>query len=468
MRLDSVTLAAVVGGSVQGPVALFSGLSIDSRAVSEGDLFVALKGPRHDAHDFLPQALRKAAGAIVSRPVAPDAIPPGATVIRVGDTLAALTALARYVRDTVRPRVVGITGSVGKTTTKELAAGILSERYATARTEGNLNNAIGLPLSVARLDEGTEVLVAEMGMSTPGEIKALSELLRPDVGVVTAVAPVHLMNFASVDGIEAAKAEILSGMAPSAVFVANADDPRSLSISRRHPGAVLLYGLLAGGPLDATATAIVEEEGRTRFVLHLRGASADVVLPLPGRHNVSNFLAAAAAASALGVTAAEAARAAASLAPVRHRGEVKALPGGGLLYDDSYNSSPVALRAAFAAFEAAAAGRRKVAVVGEMLELGHRSRELHAEAGRELALRVDRLVAVRGDAEAIAAGARKAGADPLTVHSVPDVDAAIPLVRELLHPGDALFVKGSRGVALDRLVDALEPLLLALEVPKVP
>lgn len=457
MRFDSVTLAAVAGGTVAGPVALFSGVSIDSRSVADGDLFVALKGERHDGHDFLAQALEKASGALVSRPVPPGSVPPGATLVRVPDTLAALRALSRYVRDALRPRVVGVTGSVGKTTTKELTAALAATRYRVAKTSGNLNNTIGLPLEVARMDEDAEVLVAEMGMSTPGEIRLLSELVRPDVGVVTAVAPVHLAGFASLDGIEAAKAEILSGMGRASVFVANADDPRSLSIAARHTGPVLRYGLSGATGLDATASGLVAEGTGTSFVLRLRGETARVSLPLPGRHNVSNFLAAAAAASALGVGAEDAARAAPRLLPARHRGQVRALAGGGLLYDDSYNSSPVALAAAFAAFETAAGARRKVAVVGEMLELGPLSRQLHAEAGREIGRRADLLVAVRGDAEALAGGAVAAGAPPASVLFAADAEAAEAAVRERLSPGDALFVKGSRGVGLDRLVDALLP-----------
>ena len=187
MKSNSVTLAAVTGGTVYGPVSFFSGFSIDSRTVAVGDLFVAIPGPNHDGHDFLSQALAVATGALVSRAVPPDALPDGKCVVRVSDTLAALLAWARYVLDCVRPRVVAITGSVGKTTTKELAAEILARRFSVARTTGNRNNGIGLPLDVAGIAEGTEVAVLEMGMSTPGEIRLLSELVRPAVGVVTAV-----------------------------------------------------------------------------------------------------------------------------------------------------------------------------------------------------------------------------------------------------------------------------------------
>lgn len=455
MKSNSVTLAAVTSGTVYGPVSFFSGFSIDSRTVAVGDLFVAIPGPNHDGHDFLSQALAVATGALVSRAVPPDALPDGKCVVRVADTLAALRAWARYVLDCVRPRVVAITGSVGKTTTKELAAEILARRFSVARTTGNRNNGIGLPLDVAGIAEGTEVAVLEMGMSTPGEIRLLSELVRPAVGVVTAVTAAHFGSFRSMDDIEHAKGEILAGMSPESVYVANAGDPRSLAIGRRHRGPVLRYGLAGETGLDAEAAGVAEEAGGTRFVLTLRGRSASVTLPLPGRHNVSNFLAAAAAASVLGVTAEEAASAAPSLRPARHRGEVRLLADDVLLYDDSYNSSPAALRAAWLAFLVAAGTRRKIAVIGEMLELGRKSRDFHFEAGRELGGRFDVLVAVRGDAAALAEGALTGSAGAGTAVFAADASEAESVVKGLLKTGDAIFVKGSRGVGLDRLVDAL-------------
>ena len=455
MRTDSITFAAVTGGTVHGPVTFFSGFSIDSRSVLEGDLFIAIPGPHHDGHDFVGAALQKANGALISRSLSPGSVPEGKSVIRVADTLGAARAWARYVLEALRPKVVAITGSVGKTTTKDLAAGLLSHRYRVGKTTGNLNNTIGLPLEVSRLPEGTEVAVLEMGMSTPGEIRLLSDLVRPDVALVTSVAAAHLGNFASLDEIEAAKGEILSGLGVSGAFVANADDERSLAIGRRHRGTVLRYGLSGHGDLDATARRIEESEGTTRFLLELRGRSAEVALALPGRHNVSNFLGAAAAASLLGLTAEEAAEAAAPLRPARHRGEIKRLEGDILLYDDSYNSSPKALHAAWRAFQAAAGKRRKIVVIGEMLELGRRSPDLHRAAGKELEGRFDLLVAVRGDAAVLAEGTKSAGAPPESVVFVADAEEATSIVRSRLRPGDALFVKGSRGVGLDRLVDAL-------------
>jgi UDP-N-acetylmuramoyl-tripeptide--D-alanyl-D-alanine ligase len=476
MRLGSNAVSDMVRGSSHGPATSFTGISIDSRSVAPGDLFVALAGPNHDGHDFVGQALQKAAGALVSRDLPEGAVPVGRTILRVEDTLAALQALARHLREARKLTVVAVTGSVGKTTTKEMAAGLLSSRFKTGRSQGNLNNAIGCPLEVARLAEDVEVAVLEMGMSTPGEIALLSELLRPDVAVVTAVAAVHVANFASLDDVMEAKGEILAGMDPKGTFVANADDPRSVAIGKRHSGRVASYGLSGSHDLFATATDVEETGARvagrsagSRFSLRLGSGRADVTLALPGRHNVSNFLAAAAIAGVLGLTAREAAAAAPSLLASKHRGEVRELAGGGLLYDDSYNSSPVALAAAFDAFVKAAGTRRKVAVVGEMLELGPESSRYHREAGRQIAARCDLLVAVRGprshasppgsedSAAALVEGVREAGLPEESVRFAPDAAAATELVRGLLRPGDALFVKGSRGVALDRLVEALAP-----------
>lgn len=456
MNLDSVTVAAVVGGTATGPAAYFTGIALDSRKAEPGDLFVAIPGPHHDGHDYLAAALEKAAGAFVSKSVDSAALPKGRALIRVPDTLAALRTLARYVRDTVQPKVVAITGTVGKTTTKELTAGILAQRFRVAKTTGNLNNTIGLPAELARMSDDTEVAVLEMGMSTPGEIKLLSELARPDAATVTAVTPVHLVNFPSVSGVMEAKAEILSGLSRQSTFAANADDPSCLAIARRHRGPVLRYGLGASpGELDVAATGVVEDGGGTQFLLHVRGKAHLTSLALPGRHNVSNFLAAAALSLAMGLTAAEIAHGALELAPARHRGEVRTLANDVLLYDDSYNSSPAALAAAFSAFEGVARARRKIAVVGEMRELGKKSAELHAQAGQALAKRFDVLVAVAGEARTLAHAAQKAGAPASVVTFVSTADEALGVVTSLLAKGDALFVKGSNGVGLAKLVEAL-------------
>ncbi len=450
MNVDSVTLAAVVNGIVQGPATLFSGIALDSRAAREGDLFVAIPGPNHDGHDFLPQALEKAAGALVSRSVSGE-FPAGRTFVRVRNTVQALQELAKYVRNTLSPKVVAIVGSVGKTTTKELTAALLSARWVTGKTSGNLNNTIGLPAEVARLPEGTEAAVLEMGMSYPGEVKLLSDLMRPDVAVVTAIAPEHLMNFQGLEGVLEANAEVLSGLRTGGTLVVNGDDPNAMKIAARHHGPVRRFGL-AGEELAGTAVDLEPEGSGMRFTLVVDGVVAEVRLPLPGAHNVTNFLAAAAAASALEVTPSEMARAVAEFSGAPHRSIVRTLQDGTLLYDDTYNSSPVALAAAYRAFEAIAGTRRRIAVVGDMRELGRFSEEYHTAAGRDLAGRADVIVCVGSEVGPLAAAAQKGTREVLRAGNVA---GAIPLVRERLRAGDALFVKGSRGVGLDRLVAAV-------------
>lgn len=466
MNLDSITVAAVTGGSVTGPPALFSGLSIDSRKVAPGDLFIALKGPNHDAHDFLAEALVNAAGALVGR--IPEGLSKGHSLVRVPNTLTALHALARYVRATLSPRVVAVVGSVGKTTTKELVATVLARRFAVAKTTGNLNNTIGMPAEVVRMPEGTEVAVLEMGMSTPGEIKLLSELVRPDVAVVTAIQPEHMANFSSLAGVLDANAEILVGLSRKGTVVANGDDAGARALAGRHSGPVILFSLAKG---DATvwASSIAEGPDGTRFVLHVPEGEEPVSLPLPGRHNVANFLAAAAVGVALGMQVGEIARAAGSAIAAPHRGEIHELPDGTVVYDDAYNSSPAALEAAFAAFEALGKGRRLVAVVGDMLEMGRFAAEYHAEAGRTLAGRAALLVAVGEESRRLAENAREAQrvsrpsvneTQPVrlrenVVLEAKDAEAAAALLLPLLQPGDAVFVKASRGMRLEKVVAAI-------------
>lgn len=461
MTGDSTRAAEIIRATHEGPRTVFSGVSIDSRTISAGDLFFALKGPSFDGHDFVSQALSRGAGAVVAMSfVPPPDLSPEKVLLRVEDPSSALRSLASQTRDEINPTVVGITGSVGKTTTKEMVAAVLARRYAVHRTEGNLNNTIGLPLVLSRMPEGTQVAVLEMGMSFPGEISTLSRLARPDIGIVTAVAPVHLMNFDSIEGIREAKAEILDGMGPASTFVANADDPRVRDIARRHSGRVVTYSATDVRATDVRATDVwlsnLEErfEG-PRFALTAFGETVSIELPLPGLHNARNFLAAAAVGVVLGVPVSELAEAAALLRPAPHRSQVIELRSGILLYDDCYNSSPAAVRAGYRAFEAISSGRRRIAVLGEMLELGPSSQSFHREVGRDLARRFDLLIAVRGEAAGFIEGAREAGGEEPDAIFAENADEAAEVLLRAVRRGDAVFVKGSRGVKLDRAVDRL-------------
>ncbi len=462
MNFNSNELATALGACADGDSIPFTGYSIDTRTIREGDLFFPLEGPNHDGHAYIPTALQKGAGAVARLSHRGRyAIPEGKAVLWVEDPLAALQRTGALVRDILRPKVVAITGSVGKTTTKDLTAAILSTRYRVMKTTGNMNNTIGMPLELARMPASTEVAVLEMGMSFPGEIRFLTKIARPDIATITAVAPVHLMNFESLEGIMEAKGEILEGLAPSGTFVAHSRDERVLQIAARFAGTVRRYAVDRddeADSLDAWARDLRVHDTSSEFRLHLNGADAAVTLPLPGFHNVANFLNAALISSSLGLSAEEIATAATTVKPAHHRGEIRGLSSGILLYDDCYNSSPKALSAAFEAFEGVAGSRRRVAIIGEMRELGPRSPVFHAEAGRNLASRVQKLLCVQGDAASIAEAAKKAGMASSDVAFAATVEDAAAMMASILEPGDALFVKGSRGVQLDMLVPVLESL----------
>jgi UDP-N-acetylmuramoyl-tripeptide--D-alanyl-D-alanine ligase len=442
-------VAAATGGQVLRAGPPPTGVSIDSRTVNAGELFVAVAGPRFDGHDFVGEAAaRGAAALLVHREVA---LPPGVGAVRVDDTTLALGRLAREARLLSAAGVVAVTGSVGKTTTKEMAAVLLGGGDAVLRSEGNLNNRYGLPLSLLRLRAGHRYAVVELGMSAAGELRELSRLAAPDVAVITLVAPVHLQFFASLADIAAAKAEVLEGLREGGVAVLNADDPQLRAIGRRHPGRVLWFG--REGQAEVSAGSWRAVAPGLRFELDLAGRRVEVALGLTGAHNVTNFLAAAAVAHHFGVGPEEVARRALDVRPARHRGEVLALGEGVSVLDDCYNSNPRAVEAAVLALGTLAAGRR-VAFLGDMLELGPTGPELHREAGRKVGGGLDLLVGVGDLAGHFLAGARESSPAPRT-EALGDAAAAAAAVPSLVRPGDAVLVKGSRGVRLEQVVEAL-------------
>jgi UDP-N-acetylmuramoyl-tripeptide--D-alanyl-D-alanine ligase len=461
MALATLTLAEVLaatGGALvaPGPAApeatAIASVSIDSRTLEPGALFVAIRGPRFDGHAFLAAAAAKrAAAALVSENV--DA-PAGLPVVRVADTTAGLGDLARGRRERAGVPVVGITGSVGKTTTKDMTAALLATRGPVLRTEGNLNNQYGLPLTLLRLTAEHTAAVVEMGMSAPGEIRALGRIARPDVATITKVAAVHLEFFPSVEAIADAKAEILESLRPGGAAVLNGDDPLVERIGRRFGGRVVWFG--RDRRFDVSAERWRGSAAGMRFDMRVEGRTVDVALPLAGPHHVSNFLAAAAAAHVVGVPAEAMAEAALTLVPARHRGEVRSLGEGVTLLDDCYNSSPDALEAAVVAL-GLLPGRRRVAVLGDMLELGASGPALHRERGRALAGRVDAVAGVGPLAAEILAGAGEAGLAAAARRHFADAAAAASAVAAggVVAPGDAVLVKGSRGLRLEAVVDAL-------------
>ena len=451
LRLDEI--ARIAGGAVlQGPAGLtFRSYGIDSRLAGPGSLFFAVPG-RRDGHDFVADAAgRGAAGAVVARPVA--GLPPDFGLVLVPDAVAALQAVAHDVLTRRPVRVVGVTGSVGKTTTKEFAAALLGRRFRVLKSEGNYNNHLGLALSLLRLEPGDDVAVLEMGMSAPGEILALTRIAPPDIAVITNISPVHLQFFAGLDGIALAKKEILDGAAPGAIAVVNADDPRVLGIAAGFPGRKVTFGR---GPAADVRAERVEPKGYAGFEIVLRYGRESGRLPFPFLNEaaVANLLAAAAASLACGLRLDEIGPAVASLRPTAGRGRL-VVAGGIRIYDDSYNSNPRALEAALTSL-AGLPARRKVAVLADMLELGEGEAAFHRQAGEILARTGwNVLVAVGPLAAQIADGAAAAGLDAAAIHRFADSTAAAGAISSLVRDGDLVLVKGSRGMATEKVVEAL-------------
>jgi UDP-N-acetylmuramoyl-tripeptide--D-alanyl-D-alanine ligase len=434
------------------------GAAVDSRLVRPDELFVALPGERTDGHRYLQEAARAGASAlVVSRELGADELAAlgDVTVLLVADGLRALHAIAAGWRSRFAPLVIGVTGSIAKTSTKEAIAAVLSTRRVTLKNEGNLNNEIGLPLTVLRLGPEHEAAVLEMGMYVGGEIADLARLAGPRIGVVTAVQGVHLSRIGTLDAIEAAKGELIEALPADGTAVLNADDPRVARMAGRTAARVVTYGLSPTADVSAESVRSAGLDGM-RFVLRTtvagRRTRRQISIPVLGRLSVHNALAAAAAGLAAGLDMDAVTEGLALGWSAPHR---VAVVGAGdvTIVDDTYNASPGSVVAALDLL-AGLPGRR-VAVLGEMLELGEAAVAGHREVGVAAAATVDLLIVVGDGARGIADGARSAGLDRSRIVTVPDRGAAVDALRARLAPGDAVLVKASRGVALDELVDAL-------------
>ena len=457
--LGAAVIAEVVNGRVVAgpPGREFDGVTTDSRRVAPGQLFVALQGERFDGAAFAAASLAAgAAGVIV--PSGTDVAPPdGAVVIQVDDTLLALQRLGQFVRRESGTSVVAITGSAGKTSTKEAAAEFLAARYAVYRNPGNLNNHIGVPLTLVELRSRPDVAVVELGMNHAGEIRRLVELSEPDVRVWTNVGDAHVGHFASVDAIADAKAEVLELASSRTHAVLNADDARVMSRAGTFPGRVTTFGTTPAADVRAVAIRDLGVSGSDAHVTTPAGA-ADVHVPIPGRGALLNVLAATAVALAYDVPLASIVERTATLSAAPRRGEVTRLGRGVVLVDDSYNSSPSALSRALDALSTETVARRRVAVLGEMRELGDFAIELHEASGRRAAAAgLGLLVAVGGAAaKALAEAALAAGMHEGQVRYYPSSELAAPAVASSLEPGDVVLVKGSRGTRTDLVADCVK------------
>jgi UDP-N-acetylmuramoyl-tripeptide--D-alanyl-D-alanine ligase len=456
IRLED--LLAATGGRLIGTtrVTSFASAAVDSRHVVPGCCFVALRGERVDGHGFVAEAARRGASVVlVDRPIEPP-LGPDVAVVKVADPLAALQELAAWWRARSSVRVVGITGSTGKTIAKEIVADVLARTLRVLRNEGNLNSETGLPMTLLNLEARHEVAVLEMSMYTEGEIARLAEIARPEVGVVLAVHPTHLERAGSVEAIARAKGELPAALPADGLAVLNADDPRVAAMRASTAATVRTFGL--GPAADVRATE-VESHGvsGTSFTLRAPWAVRRLRSATPGRHLVPHALAAATVAEHFDVPLdeVEAALAKGSRAP--HRMALVVAAGGSTVIDDTYNASPVSVAAAldFLAESTLAPGRRRYAVLGDMLELGPDEERLHRQIGTKAAGIADALVAVGERGRWIAEAARAAGLSRVT--TARDADDALAAVERDMAPGvgDLVLVKGSRGVELDRLVAAL-------------
>jgi UDP-N-acetylmuramoyl-tripeptide--D-alanyl-D-alanine ligase len=457
IRLDD--LLAVTRGRLLGPtnVTSFSGAAVDSRHVTTGSCFVALHGERVDGHDYVGEAIRNGASvALVDRPVE-SAGTGDAAIVKVADSLVALQELADWWRANSSVRVVGVTGSTGKTMAKEVIADVLARTRSVLRNEGNLNSETGLPMTLLQLQPEHEVAVLEMSMYTEGEIARLAEIARPEVGVVLAVHPTHLERAGSIDAIARAKAELPAALPADGLAVLNADDPRVAAMASVTPAVVRTFGLGEDAEVRAEEITSLGAEG-TIFTLRAPWGTRRIHSGTPGRHLIPHALAAAAVAERFDIplVEVEGALAAGSRAP--HRMAIVEAASGASLIDDTYNASPVSVAAAldFLAETPIASGRHRYVVLGDMLELGPDEERLHREIGSRAAAVADALLAVGERARWIADAATAAGLANVT--HVRDVEEAIATIDRGLAPGtgDVVLVKGSRGVELDRLVTALE------------
>jgi UDP-N-acetylmuramoyl-tripeptide--D-alanyl-D-alanine ligase len=428
--------------------AIAQGYSIDSRTIQPGDLFFAVKGERLDGHDFVEASLARGAIAAVIRKDQLARYPNQKNLLAVDDTLIALQTLATAVRKLWGKTAIGITGSMGKTTTKEAVGHLLSTKYRVHRTKGNFNNHFGLPLGLLTLEPEYNLAVVEMGMNHAGEIAALARVALPNEGLVTNVGPVHLEFFDSIAGIARAKYELIEALPATGTAFLNADDEYVSQFGRDFNGKVVMFGLKSVADVRAEKIESVGTEG-TRFDLICDGLRQSIHSPLLGQHNVYNVLAAAAVALEHGITPSEIAEALPTLAPADKRGEVVHL-GNITVINDCYNCNPNALNAMVDTL-AAMPAKRRIVVAGEMLELGPESEDLHRQCGRHIGEKaIDVLLGVRGAARATVEAARKAGIRAEFV-TTPE-EAGEWLARET-RDGDVVLLKASRGVKLERALE---------------
>ncbi len=465
MNLTLEEISAAVGGTLEGPANVkVRGYSIDSRTLKPGELFFAIKGPRFDGHQFIQQAFeKKAAAAVVSMDHGPWTMDHLKPVIRVGSTIEALQNLARDVRRRWSMPIIGVTGSAGKTTTKELIAAVLGKKFTVLRSVGNLNNEFGLPLCLLRVERYQTIGVLEMGMSAKGEIRKLASIAEPNEGVITNVNPVHLEFFKSVDEIAEAKAELIQGLRDPKTAFLNNDDTRVRAMGHGFTGKVVTYGVKSAATFRIQQMRDLGLDG-TAFTVRHGGRDVDFVLPLLGDHNVANALAAIAVGATHEVSWEQMREVVGEMKPEKMRGEVIKFREGFSVIDDSYNSNPRALSEMIRFIGRLKGFERKILVAGEMLELGPEGRELHRGCGREAARAgLALVVAVQGQSKEILDGAREGGMDLSRLKYSRDAIQAGEVLARTVKKGDVVLIKGSRGVKLEQTINTLRAAFSSME-----
>ncbi len=434
-------------GGMEG--ARFQGVCTDTRTVQPGNLFIALTGERFDGHEFIRQAIEKgAAGVVISKQVV--ALPEGIAVIVVENTLKALQDLAQFHRRRFQIPVIVITGSNGKTTTKDLTAAILASKLRVLKTEANFNNEIGLPRTLLNMTSEHQVAVVEMGMRGPGEIDELAKIAEPTAGIVTNVGETHIELLGSLDNIAAAKAELVEAVPPEGFVALNADNKYVQAMSSKASGRVILYGM--NEPCQVQAYQIETEGLQTSFMCRCHGVTFPLSLPMVGLHNVYNTLAAVAVAWELGLRADDIQMGLAHFQPSSMRQQIERV-GEYVIINDAYNASPLSMAGAIATLQQVAAGR-SIAVLGDMLELGEVAVEAHRRIGQTAGqCGVDAVVTVGPLAAHIAAAAREAGVkETLSYQKHDEAGAAL---QRILQPGDTILLKGSRGMKMEKILEML-------------
>jgi UDP-N-acetylmuramoyl-tripeptide--D-alanyl-D-alanine ligase len=462
-EVESGTRGTLVYGSRD---TVFSHVSIDTRNLQGEDAFFAIRGPNQDGHHFIPDALSKGAlGAVAARDYRyPGDFPSGRVLVTVPDTHEALKDLAISVRRRWPGILVAITGSMGKTTTKEFAAHILKSEFRIHRTPGNYNNLFGLPLALFGLSSDQDFGIFEMGMSAPGEIREMCRIAAPAIGIITNVAPVHMQFFNSLEEIARAKGELAEALPSGGTLIYNADDPLVCDIAGRFHGRKISFGLSPSANVCADQIEITGPD-ETQFLLLCDGISQRTAIPLAGAHYVMNILPAIALGSRFKIPLPRMIETFGTLQQASMRGQMLHFRNGIAVIDDSYNSNPRALMKMIEVLSGMPSFARRILVAGEMLELGRGADALHFECGTFAAgRRVDMVVGVRGAAQEIVRAAIESGMPASQAHYCPDAEAAADLIEKELRSGDLVLIKGSRAVRLEKLVQRLRDRFEVLSV----